>query len=85
MGDWTWNDDPTSPADYFNWAEGEPNLNPDVDINVVQLQQVYNGDPDEPVGKWFVSDAASVSNYICQSPKIPKSLLTTSFGRDTAL
>ena len=68
MGDWTWNDDPTSPADYFSWAEGEPNINPDAPTNYVQIQQDY----DTFMGTWLVPDDQTSTNYyICQSPKIP--------------
>ena len=47
-------------------------------MNFVQLQQDY--DSQYPSAKWFVPEDQSdlsLSNFICQSPKIPKSLSTT--------
>ena len=50
-------------------------MNPDADTNYVQLQQDSDGGM---LGFWFVpSDQEDVSNYICQSPKIPISQKTT--------
>ena len=75
---WTWNDDPTKPPKYFNWAEGEPNVNPDADSNYVLLKEDYNSGGDDPMGTWVVPDMQNdVNYYICQSPKIPFSDKTT--------
>ena len=80
---WTWNDDPTNIPSYFNWAEGEPNLNPDTATNYVQLQQDYNSGED-PIGTWFVpEDQDDVNYYICQSPKIPISQKTCTTPQTT--
>ena len=75
---WTWNDDPTKPPKYFNWAEGEPNVNPDAASNYVLLKEDYSSGGDDPTGTWVVPDMQNdVYYYICQSPKIPITDKTT--------
>ena len=71
---WTWNQDSTNAPSYYNWAEGEPNVNPSADTNYVQIQQ----DDESFTGTWFVPDDQTDANYyICQSPKIPRSQITS--------
>ena len=68
-GGWSWNDDPTNPPGYFNWAEGEPNVNPDAPSNYVLLKQDDNSGGENPTGTWIVPDSQDDENYyICQSP-----------------
>ena len=79
-GGWSWNDDPTNPPGYFNWAEGEPNVNPDAPSNYVLLKQDDNSGGENPTGTWIVPDSQDDENYyICQSPKVPVSDKTTPF------
>ena len=79
-GGWSWNDDPTNPPGYFNWAEGEPNVNPDAPSNYVLLKQDDNSGGENPTGTWIVPDSQDDENYyICQSPKVPISDKTTPF------
>ena len=75
---WTWNGDEMNCPSYFNWADGEPNLNPYPDTNYAQLQQDYGSGSDEPVGTWLVP-GDQIDNYyfFCQSPKVPKSQVST--------
>ena len=75
---WKWNEDYDDYPTYFNWAENEPNINPDSDVNYVQLMQGYDNGMDYPTGKWFVAqDQTGPSYYVCQAPKIPRSSSTT--------
>ena len=80
MDSWTWNQDITYTPSYFNWADGEPNVNPDRDTNYAQVQ----ADGDMSTATWFVPDAQTDANYyICQSPKVPRSQITTTSPYDT--
>ena len=82
--DWTWNDDNDSHPTYFNWAENEPNINPD-NINYVQLMQGYDNGMDYPTGKWFVpQDQTDPSYYVCQAPKVPKTSSSTTNNPQTS-
>ena len=76
---WTWNQDSTYTPSYFSWADGEPNVNPDGDTNYVQVQT----DDDMQTATWLVPDDQSDANYyVCQSPKVPRSQITTTSNYD---
>ena len=71
---WTWNQDSTYTPSYTSWADGEPNVNPDRDTNYVQA----SADDEMNTATWMVPDDQTNANYyICQSPKVPRSQITT--------
>ena len=83
--DWSWNNDYNDVPTYFNWAENEPSINPDTDINYVQLMQGYDNGMDYPTGKWFVpQDQTEPGYYVCQSPKVPTNPTTINPETSTA-